>query len=217
MTAARDDSVDWDEGYRGNLQYVIVKQSSEGSGEAFEMDTQGADEPLSKPTVANVTIVAAKKAADDPYIMQFKKLSGGFFHNVVVTVADDSLNTFDSCARIRQGSETLVNTALVFNNWIQDCANDGSGGSLVSADSDAGADAVGNATVVVADPALDAILASQAAEAVLDSAINWTEVNAAYSESTANTSYLDATDFIGAVNPDGSNPWWAGWTIPGSL
>ena len=217
VTAARDDSVDWDEGYRGNLQYVIVKQSSEGSGEAFEMDTQGADEPLSKPTVANVTIVAAKKAADDPYIMQFKKLSGGFFHNVVVTVADDSLNTFDSCARIRQGSETLVNTALVFNNWIQDCANDGSGGSLVSADSDAGADAVGNATAVVADPALDAILASQAAEAVLDSAINWTEVNAAYSESTANTSYLDATDFIGAVNPDGSNPWWAGWTIPGSL
>ena len=149
--------------------------------------------------------------------MQFKKLSGGFFHNVVVTVADDSLNTFDSCARIRQGSETLVNTALVFNNWIQDCANDGSGGSLVSADSDAGADAVGNATVVVADPALDAILASQAAEAVLDAAINWTEVNAAYSESTANTSYLDATDFIGAVNPDGSNPWWASWTIPGSL
>ena len=217
VTAARDDSVDWDEGYRGNLQYVIVKQSSEGSGEAFEMDTQGADSPLSKPTVANVTIIAAKKANDDPYIMQFKKLSGGFFHNVVATVADDSLNTFDSCARIRDGSETLVNTALVFNNWIQDCANDGSGGSLTSANSEAGADAVGNATVVVADPALDAILASQAAEAVLDSAINWTEVNAAYSESTANTSYLDATDFIGAVNPDGSNPWWAGWTLPGTL
>ena len=217
VTAAQDDSVDWDEGYRGNLQYVIVKQSNAGSGEAFEMDTQGTDEPLSKPTVANVTIVAAKKAADDPYIMQFKKLSGGFFHNVVITVADDSANTFDSCARIRDGSETLVNTALVFNNWIQDCANDGSGGSLTSANSEAGADAVGNASIVVTDPALDAILSSQAPEAVLDAAINWTEVNAAYSESTANTSYLDATDFIGAVNPDGSNPWWAGWTIPGTL
>ena len=36
-----DDSVDWDEGYQGNLQYIIVKQSPNGSGEAFEMDTQG--------------------------------------------------------------------------------------------------------------------------------------------------------------------------------
>ena len=217
VTGARDDSVDWDEGYRGNMQYVIVKQSAEGSGEAFEMDTQGADEPLSKPTISNVTIIANKQANDDSFIMQFKALSGGFFHNVVATVAGDTPNTFDSCARIRGGSETLVNTALVFNNWIQDCANDGTGGTLVSANSEAGADAVGNATVVVAAPALDAILASQAAEAVLAAPLNWTEINAAYPESTANTSYLDATDFIGAVNPDGSNPWWAGWTVPGSL
>jgi hypothetical protein len=172
---------------------------------------------LSKPTISNVTIIANKQANDDSFIMQFKALSGGFFHNVVATVAGDTPNTFDSCARIRGGSETLVNTALVFNNWIQDCANDGTGGTLVSANSEAGADAVGNATVVVAAPALDAILASQAAEALLDSPLNWTEINAQYSESTANTSYLDATDFIGAVNPDGSNPWWAGWTVPGSL
>jgi hypothetical protein len=217
ITGARDDSVDWDEAYRGNMQYVIVKQSAEGSGEAFEMDTQGADEPLSKPTVSNVTIIANKQANDDSFIMQFKKKSGGFFHNVVATVAADTPNTFESCARITGGAGANVNTALVFNNWIQDCANDGSGGLLVSADSEAGADAVGNATMVVAAPALDAIFASQAAEAVLAAPLNWTEINAAYPESTANTSFLDATDFIGAVNPDGSNPWWAGWTVPGSL
>ena len=217
VTAARDDSVDWDEGYRGNMQYVIVKQSPEGSGEAFEMDTQGADEPLSKPTIANVTIIADKQANDDSFIMQFKKKSGGFFHNVVATVAGDSPNTYASCARITGGAGANVNTALVFNNWIQDCANDGSGGDLVSADSEAGADAVGNATIAVAAPALDAILASQAPEAVLAAPVNWTDVNGTFAESTANTSFLDATDFIGAVNPDGSNPWWAGWTLPGSL
>ena len=219
VTAARDDSIDWDEGYRGNMQYVIVKQSNLGSGEAFEMDTltSSVGEWLSKPTVANVTVIAAKQTPDDPYIMQFKENTGGFFHNVIATVADDSLNTFDSCARIRGGSESLVNTALVFNNWIQDCANDGLGGTLTSANSGAGADAVDNDTVVIADPALDAILASQAPEAVLAAPLNWTEINGAFSESTANTSYLDATDFIGAVNPDGSNPWWAGWTLPGTL
>ena len=36
FTNNNDDSVDWDEGYQGNLQYIIVKQ-----GEAFEMDTEG--------------------------------------------------------------------------------------------------------------------------------------------------------------------------------
>lgn len=217
VTAARYDSVDWDEGYRGNMQYVIVKQSPEGSGEAFEMDTQGADEPLSKPTIANVTIIADKQANDDSFIMQFKKKSGGFFHNVVATVAGDSPNTFASCARITGGARANVNTALVFNNWIQDCANNGSGGDLVSADSEAGADALGNSTIVITAPALDAILASQAPEAVLAAPVNWTDINGTFAESTANTSFLDATDFIGAVNPDGSNPWWAGWTLPGTL
>ena len=100
-------------------EYVIVKQSPEGSGEAFEMDTQGADEPLSKPTIANVTIIADKQANDDSFIMQFKKKSGGFFHNVVATVAGDSPNTYASCARITGGAGANVNTALVFNNWIK--------------------------------------------------------------------------------------------------
>ena len=87
----------------------------------------------------------------------------------------------------------------------------------MSADSEAGADSVGNATVVVAASVLDAILAWQAAEAVIAAPINWTEINAAYPESTANTSLLDATDLVGAVNPDGSNAWWAGWTVSDSL
>ena len=49
-----DDSVDWDEGYQGNLQYIIVKQSNAGGGEAFEMDTQGAAEPGVSTSCANL-------------------------------------------------------------------------------------------------------------------------------------------------------------------
>ena len=30
-------------------------------------------------------------------------------------------------------------------------------------------------------------------------------------------SFFDDTTFMGAVNPDGSDPWWAGWTVEGSL
>ena len=88
---------------------------------------------------------------------------------------------------------------------------------MTSADSDAAAGTVGDATVVVAASAPDAILASQAAAAVLAATLNWTEINAAYTESTANMIFLDATDFIGAVNPDVPDARWAGWTVPGSF
>ena len=206
-----DDSVDWDEGYQGNLQYIIVKQSNAGGGEAFEMDTQGASEPLSKPTVANLTIVASKKADDASYVMRFKKGSGGFFHNVAITTAEDSLTTFDTCAAIEgSDSEGIVGSALVFNNWLYDCANAaGVDGSLAS---------VGGLSGTAGNPDLDNNFAAQATAAVTDEALDWAAINAAYPESVADVDYLDSTRYIGAVNPLSSTlPWWAGWTIEGSL
>mgnify|MGYP001497424356 FL=1 len=74
-----------------------------------------------------------------------------------------------------------------------------------------------NGTITATDAALDAILASQAAEAAGLEAQDWTVINGAYSESVADPDYLDSTTYIGAVNPDGSDPWWAGWTVSGSL
>ena len=87
FTNNNDDSVDWDEGYQGNLQYIIVKQGA-SKGEAFEMDTEGSSEGfLSKPTLANVTVLAEKVADRADYSLNFKKRSGGFFHNTIVTVS----------------------------------------------------------------------------------------------------------------------------------
>ena len=55
------------------------------------------------------------------------------------------------------------------------------------------------------------------AEAAGLEAQDWTAINGAYSESVADPDYLDSTTYMGAVNPDGSDPWWAGWTVSGSL
>ena len=214
FTNNNDDSVDWDEGYQGNLQYIIVKQGA-SKGEAFEMDTEGSSEGfLSKPTLANVTVINDKVADRATFSLNFKKRSGGFFHNTVVTVADTSETAVDTCINVNgSGSEALVGTALVLNNWIQDCGQ-GEGvhgtlsGSNVSFDT---------TTVVETDAALDALLSSQAPEAVGLDPLDWDLINGAYAESVADGTYLDSTDYIGAVNPDGSDPWWAGWTVPGSL
>lgn len=201
-----DDSVDWDEGFQGNLQYVIVKQAEVPAGNAFEMDTQGSPFPLSKPTIANLTVIANGDEAD---MLVFKAGSGGFFHNSVLTTAAGASAT-QNCVSIRGAdSEAIINTALVLNNVIADCADQGVGN-------------IGNATlsattIFPVEAQLDANLASQAPEAVLSAPINWTEVNGAFPESVADTDFLDATDFIGAVNPDGSDVWWQGWTLPGTV
>ena len=218
VTGAGDDSVDWDEGYQGNLQYVLVVQTENSAGEAFEMDTEGTTDWLSKPTLANVTVVAGGRAEDNSSVMMFKKSTGGFFHNTLVTVDADASGAIDTCATIAGGAEANINTTLVFNNWIQDCLKGGGAGTLSNEAS------VGNATVVIASPALDATYASQAPEAAVGS-IDWAAVAAAYGVPSIGTgdpidfdaSFFKDETFIGAVNPDGSDPWWAGWTIPGSL
>ena len=214
FTRNNDDSVDWDEGYQGNLQYIIVKQGA-SKGEAFEMDTEGSSDGfLSKPTLANVTIINNKVADRATYSLNFKKRSGGFFHNTIVTVADSSETAVDTCINVDgAGSEALVGTALVINNWIQDCGQgEGFHGTLsgVNVNFD-------STSVTTTDAALDALLSSSAPEAAGLEPLDWNAINGAYPESLADGEFLDSTDYIGAVNPDGTDPWWAGWTVPGSL
>jgi len=71
LTAISDDSIDWDEGYVGNIQYALIIQTQnqgKTSNHAFELDTKG-DAPESayqesNPTVANVTAIASLDDTD---------------------------------------------------------------------------------------------------------------------------------------------------------
>jgi len=210
FTANLDDSVDWDEGFVGNIQYLLAVQSPESQGNAFEMDTQGNPEPLSKPTLANVTVVGDGVDGDEEELLVFKAGSGGFFHNSVLTVAESN-STIQNCVEVQGAdAEALINTALVLNNVIADCAGGPGTGNI-------GNDTLDATTIVQVEAQLDDILASQAPEALLSAPIDWVEVNGVYSESLADQDFLDETDYLGALNPDGSDPWWAGWTLPGTV
>ncbi|EED34149.1 conserved hypothetical protein [Luminiphilus syltensis NOR5-1B] len=200
-----DDSLDWDEGFQGNLQYVLVIQSSSGGGEAFEMDTQGTDLFLSKPTLANVTVIADKREGDDPFIFNFKAGSGGFFHNTVVTVAEGNATPLTTCVNVDGvDSEALVGTALVLNNWIQDCAaGDADQGTLSGANV-----SLDNGTIAALPAMLGDRYESMAAEATGLDALDWPGINGVFTESVADPDFLDSTTFIGAVDPDDSSDTW---------
>ena len=208
LTGNKDDSVDWDEGFQGNLQYVLVIQNDATEGNGIEADTEGTTDFYSKPTIANATFIV--DGSNDEALV-FKASSGGFLLNSVVTIAAGNASIVNCVNVDGAGAEAnLPNAAgrLAFNNVIVDCPNFGTDPG------DAPLGAVGNVQAV--DPNLDANYAAQAPEAS-GVAIDVATFNATYAESTADNAYLDNTTFSGAVDPSGSDIWYAGWTLEGTL
>jgi hypothetical protein len=69
LTGIQDDSVDWDNGYTGNIQFVLVKHADDNSdaNRAIEGDGDGGTGSVfSNPTVANMTVIGNTFAGDDP-------------------------------------------------------------------------------------------------------------------------------------------------------
>ncbi len=208
LTGNLDDSIDWDEGYVGNIQYAIVRQAAGTEGNGIEADTQGAAMPFSIPTLVNATFIAD---GDEPEVFQLKEGTGGFIHNSIITTATGNA-IVANCVQV-SGAEAQANRniRLAVNNLIGDCADAGTG---------AFGDAVLDTTTVsFVEAALDASYASTAPEAELGAPIDFTAFAGVFAESTADATFLDATDYLGAVEPGtpAASAWWAGWIIEGSL
>lgn len=62
VTGAEDDSLDCDQGFQGNLQYLFIQQDPSIGDNLFEWSNQGADfgaTPVTSPAVANVTAIGS--------------------------------------------------------------------------------------------------------------------------------------------------------------
>ena len=219
LTNNLDDSVDWDEGFQGNLQYVLVIQNDpETFGTTVEADTEGTNEFLSKPTIANATFYGVVGGSDPAAMHNMKAGTGGFFHNSIM-LADTDATTYKACVFVNGSSaQSNQNTSLVYDNVMVSCGSVGAS----SFDATTGDPVTTNFTLnaggfIEADPDLTESYVPQAAEASLAAPIDWTAVLGTYPESTAIPDYLDATDYLGAVDPDATSLWFEGWTIEGSL
>lgn len=193
LTNNLDDSIDWDEGYTGKIQYVIVKQSPDTGGNAIEADSEGSaigslnDFFLSKPVIANATFIGD---GSQDTLLVFKKESAGVLHHTVLTGAAGSL--IDTCV---DSSDTTASASdLLGTTIVADCTTSG--------DTDVVA-------ATIADVMLDAATyASGATEA--------TTVGALYAQ-TVDEDFFDDTTYAGAVNPAVSDDWFSAWIVDGSL
>ncbi|MCR8922561.1 hypothetical protein NO559_07240 [Dasania sp. GY-MA-18] len=230
LTGNLDDSVDWDEGYIGNLQYVLVKQT-EAAGNTIEADTEGSTDFLSAPTIVNATflgLIGDADAKDTLHVL--KKSSAGFIHNSVLSGvdADGVYGTIANCVQLdgtgaqdnvdgtnAGGANPGLTINTIYNNVVGNCTNfevDGSG--AVQSTLGSGAN---TSVFTVADASIDTNYASQAAAASGLASIDWATFNANHPESTADASFLDDTDYAGAVDPAGSDDWFSTWIVSGSL
>lgn len=99
VTGAADDSIDWDWGWRGRVQFAIIQQHADVGDNAFEGDNNGDQHearPRSEPTFYNVTLAGTGQSAKTHRGMVLREGTGGHFHNMIIdSYAIEAVDTRD--------------------------------------------------------------------------------------------------------------------------
>lgn len=124
ISGAQDDSVDWDEGFAGRIQFLVVQQDPAGADSGFEADNLEDDNnvtPRSNPTIYNATLIGGTGNADTKG-MVLRRGTAGFLGNSIV------MGFGKTCVDIRDTAtvEQLEAGELGFNHVLFfDCGDDG--------------------------------------------------------------------------------------------
>lgn len=208
LTGNDDDDIDFDQGYKGNIQYAIVKKdpvkaAPTGSNDprGIEANTGGAQEVAATAAViANVTVIGGPINNAPNTVREGLLLRGG----VTTSVYNSAVKGFSNgCVNIDDG--TTVTATITLVNVIGDCTGNVTG---IYRDLVAGTNTNTTATAFTPDAAfaLPAGIATVTAPTI-------TPVN------NGSNFTFDATTYIGAVAPGtaADSAWWAGWTLPGTV
>lgn len=92
VTRAKDDSLDWDRGWAGGIQFLAIQRggldnSSDPSGieaSSLKAGSEGPTEPISDPVVSNVTLIGSGDTEVDERALYFKDGTQGTITNVLV-------------------------------------------------------------------------------------------------------------------------------------
>ena len=212
LTNNDDDDIDYDEGYRGNIQYAIVRKNQSklaptGSNDPRGIEANSSDAdyvPETNAALANVLILGGpvnNNASSQNGQQPGMRLRGA----VTTRIYNSAVRDFDTgCIRIDDA--VLTNTTVNSNITL----------------------------VNVPGACVDGYYDKRAANSAINSGAAPVTVNSAYAltNPSANVTppgipavnngsgfVFDNTDFIGAVKPgtDPADAWWADWIIEGSL
>jgi len=192
VTGAGDDSIDWTEGWQGNVQYVVVKQYTDEGDQGIEGDNNGDNndlEPRALPTLANMTFLG-QSSTDIGWLI--REGSGVNISNSIVT------GFGEYCVDIDQESTFQNSANLTFTNNIM-------GGCDLGTFDDAADDPFAVSTFILdqsgnsdATPMLTNYLPMGIAPIV--------------GSVPSTNGFFDNVDYAGAIL-DANSDWTKGWTV----
>lgn len=188
LTNNEDDSMDWDMGFRGKIQYVLVKQADDSADNGIEADNFKSPmnaEPRSNPTISNATFIGGKNSA---YGLLLRKGTAGSFYNTILTGFTKACIDIDDAETFNFGGIKIENSIISCNKKTEIEAGD-------AWSTDAWLSKQGNLTV---NPELDGYYPSLKSPAIGSGA-------------TPDDLFFEPVDYIGAFASSEDN-WEAGWT-----
>jgi hypothetical protein len=101
IAGSQDDGLDWDFGWTGKAQYVLIKQFADDGNNGIEADNNvnnQAASPRSNPTIANMTIIGGSPKKGDGVLL--RRGTGATFYNSVITRATSICINLDDAETI---------------------------------------------------------------------------------------------------------------------
>lgn len=123
VVGMEDDSIDWDEGYRGTLNNIVIYQYDNVGDFAFELANRSGENnatPRSKAIVSNVTVRGNNRVGKSAF--DLKQGTGGVFNNIVITNVESVIFLNNQLQEVENGDLEFTNanfnfsTNLVVNN-----------------------------------------------------------------------------------------------------
>jgi hypothetical protein len=201
LTSNDDDDLDFDEGYQGNMQHVLIIKNPTKTSPSGTNDPRGIEGNSDSPkqtvqthaAIANVTIVGNLTLnAGQPGVKLRGSVTTDLFNIAVVGFSSGCLEVKNS-----QLVDVSVDGFVCYDTALK---ND--------------APQAGSIVVTAADLSFDSAYAVTNSEAVNNATTTLTPVN------NGSGFVFDATDYAGAVDPDNGNAtrnWWSGWTLSGTV
>ncbi|MEY4549993.1 MAG: hypothetical protein RL685_6188 [Pseudomonadota bacterium] len=213
ITNSADDGLDWDRGWTGRGQFIIVRTdptASDGAIEADNRDGNNAAAPRSNPTLYNLTLVGDGGSLASPGVVLRRGTYASIHNSIVMGFPVSGLDIRDAESITGATGEGLTLTnSLFFDNGSDgtvhaDVANDG---TTVPDALDEGPWLAERANQLGVDPGI--------ADAYLQATPNFVPPAASPASTgalaTPTSDFFEPAPYIGALPPGGSD-WTAGWT-----
>jgi hypothetical protein len=225
LTNNDDDDIDFDEGYQGNIQHVIIMKDQDdartgpyGSNDPRAIEANSSDEdyvPQTAATIANVTILGSKinnvVDKEEPGMRLRGSVTANIYNTVVAGFTDQCVridySDHDGDSKLADGTtsnpdatDKIVSVVNLTNIVASDC-----GSTFKKEDPDT------NVNLVEADIAFDTAFALTSNGTVASTTPVATDNGSNF--------VFDTTTYVGAVAPGqaAATAWYADWIIDGSL